>query len=183
MELRLKHFQLHEQPWLKRIATYIEEGGEYEIKILSVISDGVNDGQLHLNLDVIPVKESGSHYFGPYGLALYRAPRNTIPDFLDAHVTVLESDDGIRTVASLMDKAVQTEEYQSLMATVATLVANPYAPAISIAKELFGIAMMVMKGNSDDLWMQLDCSFTKEYGEYKDFSYKNDRLGLDFIFK
>ena len=185
MELRIKNIKILPGNWLTKIWQEISEGGEYEVKFLFACSDGIKDGNTHLSLDVIPINIQGSHDFGPHGFTLYRSPPNIIPDFLDVHLTLLEDDSGIRTISTLMDQAVQTDQYKSLMERIAETVASPWAPAIHIADDLFSIAVNVMKGNSDDLWMQEDCSFTKEYGEFTDEPIRltNDRLSVELIMK
>ena len=183
MELRIFNINLAAESFLERIRHYISEGGEYELKLLTVVSDGINDQQLHLNFDVIPVDIGGRHDFKPYGYRIYRSPRDRTPEFLDTHVTILEDDSGIRTVATLMDKVVQTEAYGNLMDLVTSLASNPYVVPISIASGLFQIALKVLKGNSDDLWMQADSSFNKELNEFTgNFTIDNPRLSIDMGF-
>ena len=183
MELRINRIEMADKNWLARIASEIAEGGEYELKLLSVVSDGIKDRKFHVALNPFGVNIEGHHQFGPYGYAIYRSPESKTPTFLDCHVTIIEDDSGIRQVTELMDLAVQTDAYQGLMKTVESIIANPYSVAASIADELFQIVLSVIKGNSDDIFMQQDFTCTKRLGEFdKPFSLENEKLKADFTF-
>ena len=184
MELRINKIQMADKNWLSALGANIAEGGEYELKLLFVASDGLHDQIPHVQLKPFNIKiDSGVHAFGKYGYTVYRNPKDIIPPWLDCHFTLLEDDSGIRDTAALMDAAIQIPAYKSLLDVVAGVVSAPYQPLVMVGDALFNIMLSVLSGNKDDNFMQQDFSFLQRAHEFdKPFSLENEKLKADFTF-
>lgn len=161
VELRVMEIQIKKHAFLARLA----EGGKFEVKLFSVISDGVPDNTFNLELGVFSVKDGGVIEFGPHGYALYRNRAGQIPRYLDCHVSIVEDDSDIRSMATLMSEVRKSDEFKSLASQLLIGTINPVLSiGLDVAGSLVQIGLNILKNNGDDLWDR----------EYFTFNYKID---------
>ena len=168
VELRIQELKVKKQGFWESLV----KESKFEVKLFSVVSDGIPDNAFNLDLGIFPVREGGSIDFGPNGYALYRNRAGQIPRYLDCNVSVIEDDSDIRNMAKLMSEIRKTDDFKSLVGTLVLTAANPALRiGLDVAGSILGIGLDILKQNSDDLWLQ----------QYFSFNYKID--GYDGIFE
>lgn len=167
VELRIKELTIH-IPEKKDFLQRVIEGKTSEVKLFSVISDGVPDNTLHTDLGIFPVdSKNRSIKFGPYGYSLYRNKAGQIPRYLDCHITVVEDDSDIRSMAQLMSKIRRSDNFRELTKLLLEASLNPaLLIGMDVAKEILGIGLSILKQNGDDLLMRQYFSFNYRIDGY-----------------
>ena len=167
VELRIKELTIH-IPDKKGFWQRLIEGETSEVKLFSVISDGVPDNTLHTELGIFPVdSKNRSIKFGPHGYSLYRNKAGQIPRYLDCHITVVEDDSDIRSMAQLMSKIRRSDDFKKLTKILLEASLNPVVTiGMDVAKEILGIGLSILEQNGDDLLMQQYFSFNYRIDGY-----------------
>lgn len=161
VELRVMEIQIKKHGFWETLG----ERGRFEVKLFSVVSDGVPDNTFNLELGVFSVKDGGVIEFGPHGYALYRNRAGQIPRYLDCHVAIVEDDSDIRSMASLMSEVRKSNEFKSLANALLLGRLNPVLNiGLNVAGSLVEIGLNILRNNGDDLW----------HREYFTFNYKID---------
>lgn len=161
VELRVMEIQIKKHGFWEKLV----ERGRFEVKLFSVVSDGVPDNTFHLELGVFSVKDGGVIQFGPYGYALYRNRAGQIPRYLDCYVAIVEDDSDIRMMANFMSEVRKSNEFKSLANALLFGRLNPVMNiGLNVAGSLLDIGLNILKNNGDDLW----------HREYFTFNYRID---------
>ena len=153
LELRATKLTIKDASWWEELW----EGGTFEVKLITAVSDGVKDGRFNVNLDMIPMTKDGPSPFGSTGYRLYRNPMNVIPRFLDINVAIIEDDSDIRNTAKLFQDIKLTDGFKEVFSIVegVGLVTNPIVGAgVNVAATLINLALEVFAKNEDDLWLR-----------------------------
>lgn len=153
----------------------------YEVKIFSVVSDGVPDRTFNLELGVFSLSEGGRVEFGPNGFALYRNRAGQIPRFLDAHLAVVEDDSNIRNMARLMAEIRKQDDFTALSELLSLATINPALKiGVDVARTLMDIGLAVLESNKDDLWLRQYFTFNYRIDGYEGaFSAETDDVKID----
>lgn len=176
VELRVQKLKVKKQGFWEKLV----EESKFEVKLFSAVSDGIPDNTFNLELGVFPVREGCSIDFGPNGYTLYRNRAGQIPRYLDCNISVIEDDSDIRNMAKLMSEVRKTDDFKSLVETLALAVINPALTiSLNVACSILGIGLDVLKQNGDDLWLQQYFTFNYKIDGYEgNFEIESDEVTL-----
>lgn len=167
VELRIKKLTVQLNPDKQGFFKDFFEGRKFELKLFSVISDGVPDNTFHTELGIFSVDSNGSIKFGPNGYVLYRNKAGQIPRYLDCHLTVVEDDSDIRSMAQLMSKIRRTDGFKELTQLLLEAQVNSVIGiGLDVAKEILGLGLSILENNGDDLLMRQYFSFNYNIDGY-----------------
>ena len=143
-------------------------GGEFEVKLISTVTDGISNNVLNVELDFFPVGDNGVIKFGPNGFSLYHNRDSKIPPYLDCHVAILEDDSGIRQKADLMSRMKRTSNLMELPSKLLARRLNPVLNFdLNLAELLLDTGLKILTQNGDELWLRGYFTFNYTIDGYK----------------
>lgn len=176
IELRILELKVKKHSFWERLI----ERGKFEVKLLSVVSDGVPDHTFNLELGIFSVRDEGSIDFGPYGYALYRNRAGQIPRYLDCHIAVIEDNSGIRSMAKLMAEIRKTDDFKNLTNILALASINPAVKiGLNVAEAILNIGLNVLQQKKDKVWLRQYFTFNYKIDGYEgDYEFESDDVKL-----
>lgn len=143
--------------------------GRAQVYVVTVVTDDVSKNPFCIALKTFDNVANKDYLpFGPAGVAIYRSPRDSTPEFLDYRILVMASRERIRNAGAVLAGILNDESYKSLMNEVSLVVAAGNAPAgfiIRAADSLLGIVAKLMKADYDRQIIYIAGSFDQAFDQ------------------
>ncbi|OON68210.1 hypothetical protein B0919_13705 [Hymenobacter sp. CRA2] len=147
----------------------VREPGKGEIRVISVVTDGISEQPIQLFAQTFEkVRRKTALNLGT-GVTLYRTEsKDKIPAYLDYQILVMELDDDVRAVGTMLDEVRNDKQFKdfekALLAT--TSATAPQVALITAAADLaLNLIAKILKANKDDQLFLLRGSFDNAFDD------------------
>ena len=140
-----------------------------EVYILSIVTDGEQSDPVKVSIETYKnIRRKDSLLLGPSGVTLYRSASESLPQFLDYRLYVMESDQAARDIGSLLEQIRSDPKFGEATAQIAaaTGISGVAAPIVAPAIDLIiGVVQRILQMNKDDQLLFTAGTYSRTFDE------------------